>query len=231
MSIETPSFDANNREILENAGFGTLLLDAYDGVVALDPRLTSAEIVALPPYTGSLAMARPSSLSENGSRQVRVALGDSSIVLDRYDKSLGSIHGARKFFAERIGLGLSEQDITPTFLATHSFIHEFRHIGQYIEADASPDPLEFWREVKRDKANMPLGNIAVSTLLDPNSDERQALDANLELLLEYHGAGSLDELLGMQHTAYRLTHAERDSDMFSATVLLANPALLKAATR
>lgn len=230
MSVEVVSFDAANREILSNQGFDAPWLPAYDAATTLDPRLTSAEIIALPPDASPLASARPAALSESGHNQVRLALGDTPVILERFASSLGVIRGARKFFAERIGLRLSEQDITPAFLATHSFLHEFGHIGQYLGADASPDPEEFWRQAKADKNSMPLGNIAVSRLLDPNSAERQAVDANLELILEFHGAASLEELLEMQHTAYRMTNSERGADLFSAAVLRSDPILLRAVT-
>ena len=215
------TIDDKNREVLLSSDLSYLLTDAYNRALALEPRLANVEIVPLPEDSVSVAVAVPAWKSASGRHEVHLRLGDSDAILRKYSEVIESVPGARRLFAD--SLGLEEKDLTPQLLYVQSALHELGHTVEYMQYEQQPEELR--ARVKKEKSMMPLGSVAVSRLLDPSSPARQTVDAHFDELAHTHEIDSLDELIEKQHAAYRQTTSEHFADSFAADVIALSPSL------
>ncbi|HUC89953.1 MAG TPA: hypothetical protein VMR45_04070 [Patescibacteria group bacterium] len=216
-----PSIHDKNLQTLQCAEMSAILLDAYNTAITVDPRLKEVEIVPIPADNPRFAFATPAWASPTGKHQVNLHLEGLTAVLDTYRTTVDRVPGARKLFAAV--MGVEESAITPMQLYIHSIVHELGHIPEYIEYEQNPEQLRLRK--RTEKEAMPAGRAAVSHLLDPSSAARQALDAIFPSIASKLGIQTFDQLIELQHRAYRNLTSEKRADDFAARCLAANPAL------
>lgn len=214
--------DAKNHELLRGAELGILLDEAYSRAIAVDARVSDIQIVPVPEDSNRVAFATPSWESPSGKHQVHIRLGGLAPILDRYTAKVDSTPGARKLFAQM--LGVPPSDLTPQLLYVQSFLHEFGHPLEYMRYELRPNDL--LARQQREKAAMPVGVVSISTLVAMTPSERQNMETQLHTTAQRPGIHTFDQLVQAQHEAYRNMTSERRADEFAADVLARNPALL-----
>ncbi len=222
MTAEQFSTQADNNEaILGQAEMGVVLQEVYQTAVNLDPRLEDVKIVAVEPGTGPIAFARPAHRSESGQHEVHFQLDDIDNVLTEYQNLLESVPGLKEIMADK--MMTTPENMTAESLFAFSLAHEFGHV--VLNMDHEDDPEALTRQIKQDKEAMPLGNVATSRLLDTASPEHADLVNNLDTHQTRLGVSSFQEVIALQHFAYRNTTAEHAADSFAADLFATNPTL------
>lgn len=210
-----------NETLLGQAEMGVVLQEVYQTAVTLDPRLEDVKIVPVEPGTGPIAFARPAHRSESGQHEVHFQLEDIDSVLAKHQKLLDSVPGLNEIMADK--MMTTPENVTAESLIAFSLAHEFGHVVLNMDNEDNPEALT--QLIKQDKAAMPLGNVATSRLLDTSTAEHADLVNNLDAHKARLGASSFEEVIEMQHFAYRNTTAEHAADTFAADLFATNPTL------
>lgn len=222
MSAETLTHQADQNEaLLGRAEMGVVLREVYQSAVNLDPRLEDVKIVPVEPGSGSIASARPAHRSESGQHEVHFQLDDMDSVLAKHQKHLDTVPGLREIMAEK--MMTTPEKLTAESLLVFSLAHEFGHV--VLNMDHENDPEALTRTIKEEKAAMPLGNVSTGRLLDTSTSEHADLVNNLEAYQTQLGATSFEEVIELQHFAYRNTTSEHAADLFAADLFATNPTL------
>ena len=215
-----------NRELLAESDGGVLLLSAYDAAVKAYPRLTDILIV---PYDdeqlrgakGS-AFARHADKSPSGRHEIHVRLGNLDQSLDLMDQTLNDVPGLREMVSEKLLLA-DPSELTAMQLHTFVMLHEMGHLVEFMEHDGRMPELR--ERMKREKEALPLGNIATSAVIDPDSPGGKYVRENWEAIQVKFGVASIAELAEMKNDAHRNMTSEAYADNFAADVLVNEPEL------
>ncbi|HEX5447654.1 MAG TPA: hypothetical protein VFW90_00405 [Candidatus Saccharimonadales bacterium] len=217
-----PPQEVKNLELLRNSELGQVLSRVYIEAMNLDPRLAEVEIIRLDDESPSLAQARPSWATETGRHQVHLQLNNLEKALAKTKQSLDTVPGAREIFASK--LGIEPEMMTPQMLYVFGVAHELGHITEYMDYEADPEALKERR--KKERAALPIGNTTVSALMKVDSNARKYVEENWDDISKAFHITSFEELLNLQHSAYRSMSGERHADNFAESVFVGQPAII-----
>jgi hypothetical protein len=214
--------EVRNRELLKSSELGQVLESVYIEAMNLDPRLAEVEIVPIDDDSPSVAQARPSWASETGKHQVRLRLNDLDSALAKAKQSLDSIPGAREIFASK--LGIEPVMMTPQMLYIFGVAHELGHVIEYMDNESNPEAFKERR--RKERAALPIGNATVSALMNVDSSAQKYVEENWKDISETFHLASREELLNLQHLAYRGMTAEKHADNFAESVFVGQPTII-----
>ena len=220
------SQEEHNQELLRNSELGVFMERAYVEAVKQDPRLADIEIQQMDPSDTGIARAVPSWASETGKYQIMVRLDNLDQSLQRHQETLDKIPGARELLASK--MGIEPDDVTPAALHVFSTLHEMGHLTEFMDYEGRPDELRLRN--RREKAALPIGNATVSAIMTEGTPARELVESRWSEVQEKYDVNSIDELLELQHAAYRDMTSEKVADNFAADVFGVNPELVGALT-
>jgi len=223
---EKTQHDAN-RELLASSEGAVLLLAAYDAAVEAEPRLADILVV---PYDESergakgSAFARGADISESGKHEIHVRLDDLDASLELMQETLNKVPGLREMMAEKLMID-DPTELTPMQLHTFVMLHEMGHLVEFMDHEGSMPELR--KRQRAEKDALPMGNIATSDLIDPNSPAGKYVRENWETISAEHGVATITELAELKNAAHRSMTSEAFADNFAARVLVYEPTLLE----
>ncbi len=217
------NFEHTNASLLRDSELGAILHPAYETAVKYDQALKHIELVPFDDASTRIAYARPSWHPESpGHHQVFVRLDDLDGALAHAQHVLDTIPGARALFAERTMV--EEDEVTPQLIHVFALLHELGHTSEYAEYEDDPNAL--MQRNTKEKISLPIGRATVSQLLDSASPQRAYVEQNWHDVERVLDVSSIDELIKLQHDAYRRTTSEAHADNFATDVLSNNIQLL-----
>lgn len=216
---------SKNLEILAQSELGVLYQTAYLEAVKRNPELADMLIV---PYDeqakgarGS-AFARGSDTSESGKNEIHVRLGGAQEKLELLDDTLEDVSGLREFIADR--LMIEPEELTSAQLDMFIFLHEIGHLDEFSK---NKDQMSGVRErQKTEKANLPLGGMRTSEIINPNSKDGKWVRENFDQISKEYGVSTIEELAELTNNAHRNMTSERHADDFATDILLLEPNLV-----
>ena len=224
--FENYTQDDINQELLRNSELGYFLEQAYVEAVQLDPRLGEVVIKNIEEEDNNhVAYAKPGWSTESGNMEMHIRLNDLDEVLARHQEILDTVPGSRELFSEI--MGLKPEEVTPAALHIFSMLHEMGHITEYFDFESNPDNLS--QRNKKEKAVLPIGNASVGRLIKDDSSRKLVLD-NWSSISKQLKISSYDELLKLQHIAYRNMTSEKIADKFAEDVFATNPDIVNSLT-
>jgi len=226
-----PSFEQfshqseENENILRSAELGVILAEAYRGAIDLDPRLSEIKIVPIEDPDDKrhgYARAKGSKGNESGRHEAHIRLDNLDQTLDMYSQAMSQAPETIAIIAEKIGVPIER--VTPQLLYVQSILHEIGHLTEHMDYEDDPEFPKLRR--KQEMAAMPVGNVTVGALLDPESAGSKYVEHNWESIQVEHGIDSRDDLIAMQSRAYRNLTSETIADNFAADVFAIDPQLV-----
>lgn len=214
--------DMENMRLLEQSELGYILKDAYIAAVQIDPRIADTKLVPIAEESSSVAFARPAWSSESGKHEVHIQLHDLDKALAKVQEMMDKIPGARELLAEKMGVGAEQ--VTPQLVHVFSIMHEIGHTSEFREHEDNPE--DFRRHNARAKASLPIGGVAVSKMVAPQSEIYQKIAQSWDEVGAELSVHDFTELAELQHKHYRDLPSENYADRFGKAVLYRNPQLI-----
>jgi len=195
-----------NRALLASFESGHDLLPAYEAALRANPRVADIRIIASTEHYGKARQ----------DNAVELRLGGRAEIEEAFGALLGNLPALQAEIAEQ--LDMPEDEVTLRVARMQNMLHEFGHVLDYMDRGAALVSQQRAEEME----TLPLGSVPASELLRQDNPRRQELD-------QRYAPDEVAALISQQARAYRHIKAESTADRFAATVLRANPDLLKEA--
>jgi hypothetical protein len=228
-----PEADLHNKnlETLRSAELGVLLTDAYNGAVELDQRMSDIAVVPIDdPNEKRFAWATSKESTNNttGQYEVHIRLDNLDDILAMYSEAIYKAPDSVAIIAD--SLNITPDQVTPQLMYVQSILHEMGHLTEHMDHEkqqaTSNEKLETPKERrKREMAALPIGNVTVGQLIDPESKASRFVADRWEDISSHFGIASNDDLIALQGIAYRNLTSEQIADNFAADVFDMHPTL------
>jgi hypothetical protein len=222
-----PFFEAN-REVLDNGPMGDTAVAAYEGAVALDPRLGMVEVEESSlRRAGAFARAIPTwddSRRWNPNHRVELYWHDTAIgvhaAVIALRHNIEAVPGASAYFTERMALD-EEAAMSIEGLYAFGLLREFGRAGDFMNYQGRQR--EYIETEIADRQGLPVPNMSVSRMM--GSVTQQGLQKRWEELSERLDVATMDELIEKQFLAFRAMTFEAYADNFAESVIRNTPGM------
>jgi len=221
-----------NINLLNTSELRGALGTAYFALLEMYPQLEDIEIVPVPEDSAQIASATPSwSSRSNGKHQVNLRIGDLPTSLRKYEEADQFTPSSKREIAKLYGI--DESEVTPQLQYVTSFIHEFGHVLDYINA-GSHEAYAAMRDQDRAATHTLVRRLleavpySASKLAKEGSPERAWLIANLKSVEAAAAATTVERVIDKRGRAHRLDVTENRCDKLAVGVIKGDQALFDA---